>query len=60
MRGVAEEVWGGDEDGFLVRVGMEAHAVFVHNGLVEVDLNVSVLVVQQAEGSAHFCLEGIF
>lgn len=50
MRGVAEEVWGGDEDGFFVRVGMEAHAVFVHNGLVEVDLNVSVLVIQQAEG----------
>lgn len=50
MRGVAEEVWGGDEDGFLVRIGVEAHAVFVHNGLGEVDFNVATLVIQQAEG----------
>jgi hypothetical protein len=50
MRGVAEEVWGGDEDGFLVRVGMEAHAIFVHNDLVEGDLDVSFRVIQQAEG----------
>ena len=46
---VPEQVRGFHEDGFFIGVGMEAHPLFPHDFLVDVDFGVLIFVVQQAE-----------